>query len=100
MNTTRITNRKEVWKCAEKEDFSLATYNILADFHIPARSDEQTPENWPVLYKYCETEDLYKRKLGKSSKRHLLLMEEVRCTDMSSKRSFVVPYSASYISHM
>ncbi|XP_065067238.1 uncharacterized protein LOC135692845 [Rhopilema esculentum] len=78
MNTTRITNRKEVWKCAEKENFTLATYNILADFHIPARSDEQTPENWPVLYKYCKTEDLYKRKLGKSSKRHLLLMEEIR----------------------
>ena len=66
-----LFQRKEIHKAETTGDFTIAIYNVLADFHIP-KNREQTK-----LYQYCPTEDLYKRPLGINSNRHAVLMEEV-----------------------
>ena len=75
IDTNIMFQRKEIRKAEAKGDFTIATYNVLADFHIP-KSRENTK-----LYQYCPTEDLYKKPLGINSNRHALLMKEVlyRC---------------------
>ena len=79
-----LFQRKEIHKAETKGDFTVAIYNVLADFHIP-KNREHTK-----IYQYCPTEDLYKRPLGINSNRHALLMEEVLNSFLMSLREHMV----------
>lgn len=75
-NRNILFQRREIREAETKGDFTIAIYNVLADFHIPKNRENSK------LYQYCLTEDLYKKSLGINSNRHALLMKEVSCNSL------------------
>lgn len=77
MSSNHLFNRATVGGNYSDGDFTIATYNVLADYHIPNHSLYQKPETTPKLYRYCPPDHLYKKIHGRKSSRHLLLINEV-----------------------